>query len=330
MSGVKCINNNKRLACLLLAAALLISGCSNSLAAPFENNRNDVSFRLFQKSAQNSAIAEAYAQSLCIVDDSSDFGTPIESSAIAMGLFDVSRLHTIYADNVYERVNPASLTKVMTALVALKYSTPETVLTASSSIYNLEAGAQTCGLAAGDTMTLDQALRLLLVYSANDVAIMIAENIGGSVEGFLSMMNTEANRLGATSTNFINSSGLTDNDHYSTVYDLYLIFNEALKYELFTEIINMNSYSTVYHDRNGVDKHIEVRSTDLYLRGDRSAPVGVTVIGGKTGSTAAAGHCLILLCRDTSGKPYISVVMGAANNDSVYEIMNTLLHRIPN
>ena len=323
---MKCINK------ILIAvlAVFLLTGCGKSLPSPYADNKTDVSYRLFHKTAGNSDIADSYASSLCVVDESASFGTPIEASASSLCLFDLSRLHTIYADNAYTQVYPASLTKVMTALIALKYSTPDTILTASSNIYNLEAGAQTCGLQAGDTMTVDQALRLLLIYSANDVAVMISENIGGSVEGFLSMMNTEATRLGATSTNFINSSGLNDSDHYSTAYDMYLIFQEAMKYDLFTEIINMSSYSTVYHDLNGTEKHIEVKSTDWYLKGDATAPSGVTVIGGKTGTTTAAGHCLILLSRDVSGKPYISVVMGAPDNRTLYDTMNSLLQRIPN
>ena len=80
-----------------------------------------------------------------------------------------------YAKNVHEVLYPASLTKVLTALVALKNGNRDDVLTASSNVIITESGAQLCGLKPGDTMTLDQALRILLLYSANDVAIMIAE-----------------------------------------------------------------------------------------------------------------------------------------------------------
>ncbi len=333
MSGVKCINNSghRRLfLCVLALFSLLLAGCGASFAQPYRENKEDVSFRLFQKNTYNSQIADSFASGLCVVDDDAEMAQPIQSDAISAALFDVTRHNTIYADSVYERAYPASLTKVMTALVALKYAEPDMVLTASSGIYNLEAGAQKCGLAAGDSMTLDQALRILLVYSANDVAIMIAENIGGSVEGFLSMMNSEASRIGATGTNFTNSSGLSDAEHYSTAYDMYLIFTEALKYELFTEIINMPSYSTVYRDSSGGEKKIDVRSTNYYLRGEKSAPPGITVIGGKSGTTAAAGHCLILLTRDIGSKPYISIVLRASTNESLYAAMNELLYRVPN
>ena len=162
--------------------------------------------------------------------------------------------NVIYSKNPHEILHPASLTKVMTALVALKYGNPNQVLTATNVINIDEKGAQLCGLKVGDTMTMDQALRILLVYSANDVAMLIAENVGGSVENFVELMNEEAQQIGATNSHFANPHGLTETDHYTTVYDLYLIFNEALKYETISEIIQMNSYQTVYYDKNGKEK----------------------------------------------------------------------------
>ena len=117
-------------------------------------------------------------------------------TASAAVLFDVNNKKVLYSKNAHERLYPASLTKVMTALVALQNASPDTVLTATDSVKITESGAQLCGLKAGDTMTLDQALHILLMYSANDAAMLIAENIGGSVDHFVEMMNEEAQRLG--------------------------------------------------------------------------------------------------------------------------------------
>lgn len=159
---------------------------------------------------------------------------------------------------------PASLTKVMTALVALQNASPDTVLTATDSVKITESGAQLCGLKAGDTMTLDQALHILLMYSANDAAMLIAENIGGSVDHFVEMMNEEAQRLGATNTSFANPHGLSDDNHYTSAYDLYLIFNEAIKYDSFNEIIHMTSYQTAYYDKDGKAKELTVNNTNRF------------------------------------------------------------------
>ena len=270
-----------------------------------------------------------FASDLCVV--SSDIGSELElNEHVSAGLFDLRRRQTLYAKNVNMQVQPASLTKIMTALVALKYGSQEQTLVAGSDVYVTESGAQKINLKEGDKMTLDQALRVLLIYSANDVANLIASNIGGSIDGFVELMNKEAREIGATNSHFMNPNGLTQDDHYVTAYDMYLIFNAAMEYELFSEIINMTDYSTTYYDKSGNAKEISVSSTNLYLRGDKQAPSGVTVIGGKTGTTNAAGHCLILLSRDTSGSPYISVIMRDTDSGSLYSDMSTLLNEIVN
>ena len=177
-------------------------------------------------------------------------------------------------------------------------------------------------------MTLDQALHILLLYSANDVAVLIAEGVAGSVEEFVTLMNEEAMDIGATNCHFTNPNGLTEEGHYVTTYDLYLIFQEALKYDLFNEIIQMTSYNTVYKDSNGNEKSIEMETTNLFLKGVYDMPANVTVIGGKTGTTNAAGHCLILLSRSSNGTPYISVIMKDTSKDELYTDMSTLLGSI--
>ena len=121
---------------------------------------------------------------------------------------------------------------------------------------------------------------------------------------------------------------MTATDHYTTVYDLYLIFNEALKYETINEIIQMNSYQTVYYDKNGKEKKFDKQTTNLFIRGDYQAPADVTVIGGKTGTTSAAGHCLMLLARNVNGAPYIAVVMGVPSTEELYMDMIALLDEI--
>ena len=234
----------------------------------------------------------------------------------------------LYAKNIHERLAPASLTKVLTALVALKHSSPETMLTASEAIYIDEAGAQLCGLKPGDSMTLNQALYIALLSSSNDAALLIAENVGGTVENFVEMMNEEARLLGATNSNFVNPHGLTEEKQYTTAYDLYLILNEAVKYEKFVEIIQTANYETTYYDTKGTMKQYSCRSTNKYINGDVKAPENVTVIGGKTGTTNAAGHCLMVFAKDKNGSPYIAVILKAGSRDSLYAQMTDLLEEI--
>lgn len=280
-------------------------------------------------SGQTTGKMEAFASDLCVVtEDLMDDENVDMSQAKAAVLFDVNQKEVIYSKNAHEQLHPASLTKVMTALVALQNAPLDKVLTATNTVNILEPGAQVCGLKSGDTMTLDQALRILLMYSANDVAMLIAENIGGTTDHFVEMMNAEAQRLGATNTTFCNPHGLTQDGHTTTAYDLYLIFNEAIKYETFNEIIHMSNYQTTYYTESGTAKELSINTTNRFLKGDFQAPENVTVIGGKTGSTRAAGNCLILLSRDVSGAPYISVILCSAANDILYPEMADLLDEI--
>jgi D-alanyl-D-alanine carboxypeptidase (penicillin-binding protein 5/6) len=314
----------------VLAGTVLLTGCSSSVGMAFSSTQKYSNFSILTGESGSGAVAQPFAGKLAVADkDVNKDEISDLPDYVSAGLFDVNSANTLYGSNLFNRVYPASLTKIMTALVALENASTDTMLTATDNVLQTDADAQVAGIKAGDTMTLDQALHLLLIYSANDAAVMIAENVGGSVENFVQMMNDEAKRLGATGTNFVNPNGLSNDNHYTTAYDMYLIFNEALKYDTFTEIINMSTYSTVYHDQNGAEKDITVNSTNMYLQQVASAPSGVTVIGGKTGTTNAAGHCLILMVRDTSGRPYVAIIMKAYDEDGLYQLMNELLALVP-
>lgn len=322
---------NKRILTVFIGAVLLtasLTGCgSMEYDMSYYPDSEVSSFNVIAK--ENPGIARPFASELCIADgDIMDDERVDMSQADAAVLFDVNNCQVLYSKNAHEQLYPASLTKVMTALVALKHGSPEQTLTATESVNITESGAQLCGLKSGDTMTLNQALHVLLMYSANDVAMMIAENIGGSVERFIEMMNEEAKALGATNTNFVNPHGLSDEEHFTTAYDLYLIFNEAVQNELFREIINMASYQTTYYSGDGTAKELKFETTNLYLRGNYNSPENITIMGGKTGTTNAAGHCLILLSRDANGAPYISVILRSESRDVLYTEMSDLLDEI--
>lgn len=307
---------------------LFITGCNSiTYDMPYQTDSDVSVFNIVSK--EKTEYASPFADRLCVVTGNVSENTSVNlENATSAVLFQMNEKNVIYSKNPHEKLHPASLTKVMTALVALKYGNPNQVLTATNVINIDEKGAQLCGLKVGDTMTMDQALRILLVYSANDVAMLIAESVGGSVENFVELMNEEAQQIGATNSHFANPHGLTTTDHYTTVYDLYLIFNEALKYETINEIIQMNSYQTVYYDKNGKEKKFDKQTTNLFIRGDYQAPADVTVIGGKTGTTSAAGHCLMLLARNVNGAPYIAVVMGVPSTEELYMDMIALLDEI--
>lgn len=303
---------------------LALSGCGGAkYDMPYEQQGSVSSYQLIN--IANRETLEPFAKDFCVAAGEVTAEGIDLSHVAAAALFDTKDLETLYAKNVNNQLAPASLTKVMTALVALKYGSPDDIYTASENVLVTESGAVLCGLKPGDKMTLDQAVHILLIYSANDVAILIAEGISGSVDAFVELMNREAKEIGATNCNFMNPNGLTEEGHYVTAYDLYLIFQEALKYELFNQIIQMSSYSTVYTAADGTEKSLEMETSNLFLRGTYEAPANVTVVGGKTGTTNAAGHCLLLLSRSSSGTSYISVILKDESRESLYEDMSNLL-----
>lgn len=312
---------------LLCILAITLSGCGkNDYAFQYSKNHHTSSFNIISSTTPQTAAT--FASDICVVSQdipSVDFSVETESAA---ALFDVKKNTVIYAKDANEMMYPASLTKVMTALVALKYGNLEDYLVATENVKITERGATLIGLKSGDTMTLNQALHILLINSSNDVANLIAENIGGDIETFVGMMNEEAIRLGATNTNFVNPHGLSDPNHYTTVYDMYLIFNEAVKYDKFNEIIHMDSYETVYYDSRDREKDVDISTTNMFLRGNYTAPNNMTIVGGKTGTTDMSGHCLMILAKDTAGNPYIGIILRASSRDLVNNEMVQMLSEI--
>ena len=321
---MRCTNKLLRAFSIVLLGIFCVTGCSGlSYSSKYSVSSS-------QSDNRKTLYYPTFASDLCVADQDVNASEVDIAEVASAGLFDLTQKETLYAKNVNLQVQPASLTKVMTALVALKYGTLDQVLVAGSDVYVNESGAQKINLKEGDRMTLDQALRILLIYSANDVANLIASNVGTSIEDFVGLMNKEAMEIGATNSHFANPHGLTADDHYVTAYDMYLIFNAAMQYDTFSEIINTTEYSTTYLDSKGSTTELTVSSTNAYLKGEKQQPNGVTVIGGKTGTTQAAGHCLILLARDTASNPYIAVIMRDTDSGTLYSDMSSLLNEIVN
>lgn len=272
--------------------------------------------------------AEGFAQNLCVVTKD----VPLDSVSLDDNqsgvLLNLSDKKVLYAKGAYNKVYPASITKIMTAMLALKYGNMDDTVTISQENVTLESGSQVAGFMEGDQVTMDQLLHCLLVYSANDAASAIAEHVGGTTDKFVEMMNSFAAELGCTGTHFTNPHGLQDENHYTTPYDIYLMLKEALNYPEFTDITQMSSYTVTYKHSDGSDASATLPATDHYLTGEATAPKDVTILGGKTGTTDKAGNCLALLSQNAYGKPFISIVMGASSKDVLYQEMTSLLQNI--
>ena len=271
--------------------------------------------------------ADSFASSLCVSSKNVNLdGVAISSTALG-GLFDLDHSDVLFAQGIHERAYPASITKIMTGILVLKYGNLDDVVTISENSVNLEEGSTEIGFQPGDKVTMDELFHALLIYSGNDAAMSIAMQIGGSVEAFVDMMNKEAQSLGATNTHFVNPTGLQDENHYTTVYDIYLMLQEAMNYPHFMEVMQMGSYNLTY--MRGEEKIItHLDSTDQYLTKQVTPPKNVTVLGGKTGTTGDAGSCLALLSQNAYGEPFISIILHAPTKSSLYDNMNQLLGKI--
>ena len=232
--------------------------------------------------------------------------------------------------NPYKRVYPASITKLMTALVCVETVEDleqEFVISSASSIK--VSGSSTAFLQVGESLKIKDLLYGMLLPSGNDAAVAVAEASCGSVDAFVEKMNEEAVKIGALSSHFTNPHGLPDENHYTSPYDIYLIFRAAMQHEVLREILGTKEYQVVYKDRNGARKTQVWKATNLYSTGEKELPEGLKIIGAKTGTTKEAGYCLALNTEKTgSDLDYFSIVMKADTKDILYENMTILLDKI--
>ena len=296
-------------------------GSLSGFALPYATSREFAASVL----SKDHLRAEPFAENLCVMEgDVPREGISLPSYPEGL-LFSLSDKKVLFAQSPFLRVYPAPLTKLVTAMIALEYGNLSDVVTISEADVNLEEGSQVCGFWAGDELTMNQLLHCLLVYSGNDAAMAIAEHVGGTIDNFVVMMNNYARDLGCTGTHFVNPSGLHDENHYTTPYDIYLMLKEAASHPEFTEISQMGVYVVEYEHYEGTYVRTMLEATDHYLTGEATLPKNISVLGGKTGTTDEAGNCLALLTQNAYGQPYISIIMGAYSKEELYEQMNELL-----
>ncbi|MBS6395541.1 MAG: D-alanyl-D-alanine carboxypeptidase [Clostridiales bacterium] len=330
---MRCTNNNQKRRISLLTAvclgAVLLGGCGRGteLADAFAADLPGLGV---QEQSTDMEISW-FAEDLCVVDGNVEAIEADTAEALAACFFNLDTQEILYAKNVYDRLYPASTTKIMTALIALEKGDLDAQMTVSKEAITFsESGVSTVHLKEGDVLTLRQLLYALLLSSANDAANVIAEHVGGTSEEFVGMMNEEAARIGATGTHFVNPSGLHDEEHYTTAYDLYLIFQEALKNETFLEILKTVTYDTSYLAADGSAVEASWSNTNQFTKGDVTVPEGVTAAGGKTGTTMAARSCLVQLFEDAEGAQYVAIILGCKERAILYQEMQSFLSNLNN
>lgn len=242
-------------------------------------------------------------------DDMGDW----EVEAKAALLIDPDTEEVLYARNIHERLYPASLTKIMTCLLVLeavdsKAIAMDTVLTASElAVTSIPPDGSTAGIQVGEELTVEELLYCIMLSSANEGCNILAEAVSGSIEAFVEKMNSKAAALGCEDTLFANTNGLPDPNHYTTAWDLYLITKEARTHPEFMPLAG-----TIYHEvpATNLSAARKLYTTNYLISSYRTSYYLYQGANGiKTGSTSAAGHCLVASA-SRSGRSLLSVVLG--------------------
>lgn len=219
-----------------------------------------------------------------------DKGSLTAESAI---LADASTGLVLYEKNADKRQYPASITKVMTALVAIENSSLDEVVTYSkNAVYGIEPGSSHIAVEVGEKLTMEQSLYAMLLESANEVCLGVAEHIAGSVEAFVDMMNARAKELGCKNTHFVNPNGLHNDKHYTTARDMALIARAAIQNSTFRKITGTKQYTIPKTNKKGVrnwiKNHHQMLNPYKYPKYEYD-----NCIGGKTGYTTKAQSTLV-------------------------------------
>lgn len=196
----------------------------------------------------------------------------------------------LYSKNETEKMYPASTTKILTALIVLENCKQEDVATASyNAVMSTPEGYSTANIQVGEELTIEQLLYLLLIPSANDAANVLAEHVGGSIDSFVSMMNTKLNELGLKNSHFTNAFGMHNENHYTTASDLATIMKYCLKNEDFKKIDGQSSCTIPATNKS--EARTYTSTNELIVPSYKNYYKYLTA--GKTGTTTQAKQCLV-------------------------------------
>ena len=221
-------------------------------------------------------------------------------------LVDLDTQEILYSKNIDKQLYPASITKIMTTLVAIESSSPEEPVTFSQhALDSIEWDSSNIGCRLNETLTMEQCWYAMMLNSANEVCCGVAEHISGSIEAFVEKMNQKAAELGCTNTHFSNPNGLPDETHYTTAHDMALIANAAYQNETFRQVFSTRQYeippTPQYTETRYLYNHHKMMQpdTEYYYEG---------CLGGKTGYTETALNTLVTIA-SRNGKNLLCVTM---------------------
>lgn len=235
----------------------------------------------------------------------------------------------LHQKNMNTKLYPASTTKIMTAILAIEHGKMDEIVTIDSDVIDLTDGSH-IALDYDEQMSVRDLLNALMVASANDAAAALAKHVSGSVDDFVDLMNQKAQELGATNTNFTNPSGLHDDNHYTTAYDLSLIARYAMANETFRELASKSTHTIDVTNKKDEPRYLYSTNQFFYgsmkidINGQRIPIKYDGVVCGKTGYTSQARNCLVTMA-ERNGMKLLTVVLKSENPD-VYADTHKLLN----
>ena len=217
----------------------------------------------------------------------------------------------LYERKTDTKIYPASITKLMTAILVVENCNLTDIATVSEkAVTSVPYGYVNAKLQVGEKLTVEELLYAMLVPSANDAANALAEHVGGSIDSFAAMMNTRASELGCMGTNFTNPSGLHQKEHYTTTKDLYLIAQKAYSYDTIRKIIRTTQY-TLPSTAKYPKKDRVLTTTNYLIRKEFTKYYYPYCTGAKTGYTGDAKNCVVEFA-ERDGMKLVAIVMGEA------------------
>jgi serine-type D-Ala-D-Ala carboxypeptidase (penicillin-binding protein 5/6) len=305
----------KRIVTTVLTAVLLLSNIGNTTAYAATTQIDQSKASSIESTTDTSTDTSAETKSTFKWPKYK--GSLTSESAV---LIDASSGLVLYEKNAHKELYPASITKIMTTLIALENCSLNEIVTFShNAVFSIESGSTHIARKEGEQLTMEQCLYAVMLASANEVSNAVAEHVAGSIDKFADMMNAKAKELGCKNTHFVNANGLHNDDHYTSAYDMALISQEALKNETFRKITNTKSY--VLPVTNKSDQEFPMANHQQLLLGYKLTKKYDACTGGKTGYTNAARNTLVsFACKD--GVELICVVMKSTPTDQYSDTIN--------
>lgn len=303
-----------------LGVALLYNIKNTKEEYPY--NRSVQAFKTSVK--EDTLVADGLSDNLCVGKDFTQLEGIQNVSEEKSALFSIGEKSIPFSNNLYEKVETGKITQLMTALLAVEHLNLEEEIVIEKEDQVHGENVKSCGLREGYHVTVKQLLNAVLISSAQDACQALARLTSESKENFVTLMNEKATELGMTNTHYVNVTGASSDEQYTTVYDIYLLLNEFLKYPDLLNAMSLPNYTMNYNTEKNELKQRWLDTDNLFTAGKITIPKNVTVLGGKTFTSKSTNYAA-LLTQNKYGEFYVSIVFHADTENTLIERISEML-----